>query len=1516
MFLRDLRGYFSSVVVGACAHKQFHRLSSFVPRLFSLDVLTTLHAFATIPRVTISPLANYLAIDRRIALARGELLPERTYGTALCADISGFTSLAESLAQTLGAARGAEELTRQLNLVYDALIAHVHNYRGSVIGFAGDAMTCFFEKYEGGSIKYEGGSRKYEGTANSYFTLPTSYFLLRTSFRAVACALAMQNAMRAFPHLAIKIGIATGPTRRFVVGDPQIRLIDTLAGETIETMARAAELAQQGEIVLAPTTFGDLTRKAFVKPVRSVDDFTVISELATPVDPTPWDALPDEALSDEQLRPWILPTLYERLRAGQEQFSLELRAATALFVQFQEMDYDNDESAGQKLDAYVRHAQRIVNRYEGNIIQLTIGDKGSFFYAVFGAPLAHDDDPARAVNAALDLISKSHPRTFNLELLTSRIGIAAGQMRVGAYGGTARRTYGAMGDTANLAARLMQAAPAGEIRCDYNVYRAARKRIAFETLPPIRVKGKAGLIRVYRPTVETTRRFVSTSTIIGRRAEIAKIEQALDAVQRGATRVLIIEGEAGIGKSRLVDELKRAVRERSLTGLIGNGQSIEQQTPYRAWRDVFTSYFGLDAVTDVNERRARVESLVQQLIPEHAHRLPVLNDVLGLDIPENDLTQSLDANLRQQNVSLVLTALLRVWTNERPLVLVLEDAHWLDGLSWQLALYIIRALALVNAPLLFVFVNRPLDENSAGQKVFAELRAMIETQSLALAALAPDEIVALIANRLNVTPDALPAPLVELVQTRANGNPFFAEEIVYNLRDTGVITQYATRITLNTDLAQSARTLPDTLHGLILSRIDRLPPERQFVVKVAAVIGRAFAFAPLHHVVNRYVTMIEQSLKTHLAALMQADFTFLEALEPELTYLFKHIITQEAAYQTLLFAQRRELHRQVAEWYENSGQWSVVSGQKISSLPTVHYPLLAYHYRCAEDAEKERQYARLAGETAARQYANDAAIGFLSRALDLTPNDDHAARRELLLARESIYHIQGKRQLQIADLETLTALARTSDASFQAEVALRWTKLQIETGDYAAAIRHAQEAIRAAESAQDQALYVAGKIEWARALSRRAEYASAREHLTEALALAEAGSLRRLQAECLHILGMIASERGEYALAQSHLERALVIRHELSERCGEGTTLHALGNIAIFQADYARATEYYERAIAIFREIGARAEECNTLNNLGTIALYRGEYAQAEAHYLHALSIAREIGHRRSESNALGNLGIVAHYREEYAQAIAWTEQALAIDRAIGHRQGIGRKLSSLGESARMQGDDARAQECYTQALAIARELGEPRSESIALGNLGLVMLSQQDYARAQEYFAQALAIARQLGDQDRIGYTLTGLGQAHAGLGQFADAIGTLQQAIAVRRQVGQLPLLMESLAALARVHLEQGDLAAARQVMQEVFAFVQANSLRGANHPLQIWLTCYQVLAADHDARAEEMLRTAFEQLRARAARIADPATRRAFLENTPWHREIIQAWAQDAQMTLEQAMEAVLHVTEETK
>ena len=996
-----------------------------------------------------NPLAAFIPEDCRIALARGASLPDPTRGAALLADISGFTPLTDALTQTLGAQRGGEDLIRQINAVYESLIASVVAHGGSVIGFAGDALLCWFDEKDDAD--------------------------LFSSLRAMACARAMQTAMHALANialvngarlpLAIKIAIASGAARRLIVGDPQIQLIDVLAGETPARTTRAEHLARPGEVIVDRPTL-DADSAVQVREWRADangEAFAVIE----PSDRTgaSFDArAPIElALSDAQLRSWVLPAVYESYRVGLAEFAPELRPVVALFARVNALPLD-------ETGALIQRAQEIIARYDGALIQLTFDDHGNYFYATFGALSAHEDDARRAVYAAFDL----------QKLARLSIGIGRGMMRVGAYGARTRRTFGALGDKTNLAARLMQAAPPGEIFISGRIAAALGADIAAQALPPIRVKGKAGLVRVYRPINQPAPVVRPHSEIIGRRAEIASIEKILDAVQRGATRVLIVEGEAGIGKSRLVDKLKHLTRMHGLTWLIGYGQSIEQHTPYRAWRDVFNSYFDLDNRESrfleetwiLNERRARVEALVAQLAPEHTPRLPVLNDVLGLGIPENDLTQSFDANLRQQNVSLILTALLHAWAVERPFVLILEDAHWLDGLAGQLALDVARALATARAPFLFVLVNRPLDANRAGQKIFDALRALDITQSLTLSALAPNEIIALIADRLNVPASVLPAPLIALVQSRANGNPFFAEELVFNLRDNGIIIQRGARIMLAQDLTQSTQTLSDTLHGLILSRIDRLPPQRQFVIKVAAVIGRAFAFAPLHHVVNQYVTMVNDSLKDHLVALTHADFTFLETLEPELTYLFKHIITQEAAYQTLLFSQRRELHRLVAEWYAGNQQSTADS----ESSYTVYYPLLAYHYRYAEDLAKEKQYLGLAANAAEKIFANDAAIGFYTRWLDILANEAKPSPlqvSEMALSREPATWLRSAQDA----LRAMTRLKRGK----RFESVGRWNDAE---QDYRAALSiasHNQDA-----RLQTHGYFTLGDLERQRAMRPRA----------------------------------------------------------------------------------------------------------------------------------------------------------------------------------------------------------------------------------------------------------------------------------------------------------------------------------------------------------------------------------------------------------------------------------------------
>jgi len=347
--------------------------------------------------------AAYIPMDRRQALVSGLDMPERMSGTALFADISGFTPLTEVLALEFGPQRGAEELTAHLNRVFTALIAEVDRYHGSVVSFSGDAITCWF------------------GEDASHTAAPSRSGADRTTAasRGAACALAMQAAMRALDSipipsggqqreitLAMKAALATGSVRRFLVGDPALHQIDTLAGSLVDQLAEAEHHAGRGEILLDQETCEALAGSARIgdrRGSRIGQSFAVLTGLTTCIEPHPWPEIPAGAIDAGIARPWLLPAVYERLQAGQGEFLAELRPVVSFFLRFSGIDFESDPSAGEKLDNYLRQVQQSLARYEASLVQLTIGDKGSYLQAAFGAPVAHEDDSGRALVVALEL---------------------------------------------------------------------------------------------------------------------------------------------------------------------------------------------------------------------------------------------------------------------------------------------------------------------------------------------------------------------------------------------------------------------------------------------------------------------------------------------------------------------------------------------------------------------------------------------------------------------------------------------------------------------------------------------------------------------------------------------------------------------------------------------------------------------------------------------------------------------------------------------------------------------------------------------------------------------------------------------------------------------------------------------------------------------------------------------------------------------------------------------------------
>ncbi len=885
----------------------------------------------------------YIPEDRRISLARGVPLAERTSGTALMADLSGFTALARALATELGSTRGADELTRQLNAVYGATIAEVQRARGSVICFSGDAITCWFDGDDG--------------------------------LRGVSCGLALQRAMDAFRDvrtpkgtripLALKVGVSRGGVRRFAVGAPEIQRIDLIAGRTIDRVsavqasARAHEVAVASEFESHPEmSLGDARQTEIpgetarvVLAVRAAGSLSPLREIE------------DVSLPDEVVRPWLLAPVFDRLRGGYGEYLAELRPTTALFVRFADVDFDADASSVARVDAFTTWVQRVVARYGGTVLSVTSGDKGNNLYASFGAFRVHEDDATRAVSAALALRDPPEELFFAKPL---QIGISRGQMRVGAYGSATRRTFGALGDETNMAARLMQHAGAGEILVSARVARGAEVSHAFDDRGTILVKGLAAAVQVFSPRARTQAvPRAAAGESIGRDDARRRLRGAVDAVALGTEgRVLIVEGDAGIGKSRMLDDLAAHTESRGLRVLRGGARSVDGSVPYFAWRPVFAQLCDVaDPTLDVRERTNRVAARVG---PDVARQraLPLLAAVLPIAVDENAHTAQLSDSLRATRTLDALLSIVSDAASERPLAIVLDDAHAFDDSSAALCGLVARSPVRC----VQILAQRPVESGSLDLR--AALRSATHVVHERLEPLEEQQIASVVARRLGA--EALSAALSTFLQERAQGNPFVAEELGWSLRDRGALREHNGRLDWDSESrARETFDVPDGVMGLVQSRIDRLPMAPLVVLKSASVLGMTF---DLEAVCAAQPDGAERErVRGDLLELARADVLAIDSGAGPESYSFRHVITQRVTYDLLVRDQQREIHARVANWMQ---------ARPDADDPAV-VARLAHHWGRADDVPRETAYLERAGEFALRAGAYRQAVSHFERLVEI-----------------------------------------------------------------------------------------------------------------------------------------------------------------------------------------------------------------------------------------------------------------------------------------------------------------------------------------------------------------------------------------------------------------------------------------------------------------------------------------------------------------------------------------------------
>lgn len=1128
-----------------------------------------------------SAIANYVPIDRRHALAGGAPLLECAHGAVLFADVAGFTPLAERLAQIHGPQRGAEELLVTLNYVYEALTAEVDRYQGSVINIAGDALTI-------------------------WFAAPAEGRLAQSALRGAACALAMQRVMAALDRrpelaldqpsaaLALKTTVVAGPVRRFLVGDPAFQVVEVLAGATLAELAAAAEQTRAGEVVLAPRAaalLAGLVRGPQLRPAsRAGAPCLLIGGLAAEVPPQPWPALPAQALSDATLRPWLLPPVYRRLCADSGEFLTELRHTVALFLRFADLDYDCDPAASRRLDIFVRWVQQLLARHEGWLMQVCLGDKGSYLYATFGAPVAHGDDAARALAAALEL---RQPPPALADMAPIQIGLAGGRIRAGAVGGSTR-TYSVMGDSVNLAARLMMAAEPSQVLCSAHLAAALGQQVLCDPLPPLRLKGKAGsaeVVAVCGLRVLPPDSFGGphlAPPLIGRARELALLEQQLAHAGGGQGRVVMITGEAGVGKSRVAAQLARQAARLGWTVLRGAAQATSGQTAYFAWRPIWRALFGMGAGTPPEQQAAALEQELQAFgLPPQ--RLPLLAPLLGLALPDSDLTRGLEARQRKELLEHLLLECLRArlapaqGRRAAPLLLLLEDAHWLDTLSLEL----LGALAgeVAGLPMLLALTWRSSD--SAPQPL---LERLPHASEVPLGQLTAEEASLLIAHRvaLRYGPRQSVAPLfAEAIVARAEGNPFYLEELLNYVADHGIAPD---------DLGALQRLeLPGSLTGLILSRIDRLTTEQQTLLKVASVIGRLFPLAWLWGVYPQLGP--EPRVRDDLARTCALDLTLLHTPDPALTYLFKHALIQEVPYESLPFRLRAELHGRLAAWLEERQEghdW---------------LDLLAYHYGRSANQAKQREYLRKAAQAAAARYANAVALQYYRRLLELLGPELQA---EVYLAMGQIQQSTGAWEAaETCYRQIFTLVEREGAPGLWAQAQLGIGDTLWRSGRSALAMSWLEQARELFERIGDLAQSSEVRLRSVAAAWVNGELEQAEEIIHICLQMPETRAEPRRLAYAYHMSGNIAYSKLDYPAARDRWEQSLAVKRQLGDALSEARTRTNLALAAYCMGQFAEARALALACVETFTRVGARWDAVQARVQLGFALVARGEAAAA-----------------------------------------------------------------------------------------------------------------------------------------------------------------------------------------------------------------------------------------------------------------------------------------------------------------
>ncbi|PDW03705.1 adenylyl cyclase [Candidatus Viridilinea mediisalina] len=1278
-------------------------------------------------------------------------------GALLFADVSGSTALAERLT-SLGR-EGAEVVTATLDSYFDTMISLIEQANGDLLNFGGDALLVLFEGPQAACAATQTALNLLQELAGFTREVP---------------------GIGTFP-LTMHIGVAAGSVALVSAGPP-FALRYSAMGHAVRNVARAEGLAGKGEVVLdlhawqalrLPAT-GEPLADGFVR-VQALECGTLMPTTPAADDPPApqYSVAGMHMLCDQldRLSPYLPADLLARILADPNRSHVEadLRPVTVLFAQVAGLSGMIEslppDQAAAVVDALLRPMHAAVAQMGGFINKLDLAEEGDKLMAVFGAPVAHEDHAERAGRAALlmfhegfahvrhalaALIGAEHPALNDLAL---RIGLNTGNVFAGNVGTANRKEYTVMGDAVNVAARVMSAAAWGEIRCAAATAAQLDHALSLSDQRMVALRGKSeplALLRIVGERDETPATHEQTEIpLIGRSAELAWLRGHLAGAHAGHGRALRIQGDAGIGKTRLVYTLL-AEQQHAFRIITVRCLAFELSTPFAPWGSMLRALCGIAGDDDQATRHAKLSAILDAAGIPAADWLALMAEFVRLEAADSVIVRGLDPGQRQQRRFAIILDLLRSAAQQQPLLLLLDNLHWADQVSLDLWQYVTAQIS--RDRMLILGLHRgEICWGSGPQGDNADL--------LQLGPLSDEAAASMIAQMVGSKP--LDAGIHQRLVERSAGNPLFIEELLY---------------AIETD-ADKLDELPDSLNGLLLARIDRLDEPSRALLRVAAVVGQRFPVNIVHSIQPRSDQSDIAMLVRRLLTLDQAELTATERERPERIHNFRHALLHEVAYQSLLYARRRELHRRIAEYlatihanelnqlrdeYASGGLVQIGrNGSLLSRASRSHGDaifLLAHHYRLSDQPDQAVPYLLLAGHTARDDYANDQAIQYYRWAVEaLGDQPDNPLTWESREALGDVLCILGHYEEAIAEYAALldpaklaTGAALPMPPAVAAEVLRSWGDALEKQGRYREALEHLRSAEALCRNNLDEVpplLLAAIYADMGQVLRRLGEIDQALEICRFGLTRIrnDEGSCEdeRIEADLQQLMGTLYAMRGTYDEARFHFANALAAQESIDDLYGCARSHNNLGYLAQLQSDYARAVGHYSQAEQLARKISAKYILSSVLLNAGYGYYRLDRYTEAEAACRDAMALCEEMGDQAGVAQADDTLGLIAYSRGDYDAAIEAYRRALAIYREQQSTYQEGNTLALLAVAHSARNEAPQALELAQQALDLARQSQLPQLEVEALNALaeaGLVASAQSHLDAANQQILLATA--------------------------------------------------------------------------------------------------------------------------------------------------------------------------------